>query len=125
MGSCTSKMDFSDFILDGFDPKITFPPSIRVRNIIFDRFLKIFGNYEHFKKNIEKNVFFQNHPKIVLNRSKKQNCPIFRYRYRYISVDPAVRYVLYVSSRPAYISPGPLPRTVSRLGPTLGIPMGA
>ena len=67
MGSRTSKIDFSDFILDGFDPKITFPPSIRVRNITFDRFLKIFGNYEHFKKNVEKMIFS---PNIFKNRSK-------------------------------------------------------
>ena len=40
--SRASKMDFSDFILGGFDKKITILTSICVRDITFDRFLNIF-----------------------------------------------------------------------------------
>ena len=42
MGSRTSKIDFSDFILGGFHSKITILMSICVRDITFDRFLNIF-----------------------------------------------------------------------------------
>ena len=40
----TSKIDFSDLVLGGFDPKITIPTSIRVGSLTFDQLLKIFGN---------------------------------------------------------------------------------
>ena len=61
MGSRTSKIDFSDFILDDFAPKITIPTSIRVRNLTFDQFLKIFGKFEKKKKieNCVKKHFFK------------------------------------------------------------------
>ena len=73
MGHHGSKIDFSGIILGGFDPKITIPMPIRVRNLTFEQFWKI------FRKNTKmtKNVFFQNRPKIVLNQSKNQNLDFF------------------------------------------------
>ena len=43
MGHRGSTIGFDGIIGTEFDLKITFPPSIRVRNVTFDRFLKIFG----------------------------------------------------------------------------------
>ena len=53
MGHHGSKIDFSGIILGGFDPKITIPMPIRVRNLTFDQFLKIFR-----KQKITKKCFF-------------------------------------------------------------------
>ena len=69
MGPRGSKIDYDGTIRTVFDLKITFPTCVRVKNITFDQFLKIFTN---FQKNVEK-MIFQNRPKIVLNRSKNQN----------------------------------------------------
>ena len=40
IGPRGTKIDYKGIILTDFDMKITFPTSIRVRNLIFDRFLK-------------------------------------------------------------------------------------
>ena len=45
MGPHASKMDLDGIILGGFDPKITILMSISVRNLTFDRFLKIFEKF--------------------------------------------------------------------------------
>ena len=50
MGHRGSKIGFSGINRDGFFMKITFPRSVCVRNITFDRFLKIF---EKNRKNVE------------------------------------------------------------------------
>ena len=36
------KIDYNGIIRTVFDPKITFPTCVRVKNVTFDRFLKIF-----------------------------------------------------------------------------------
>ena len=60
MGHRGSKIDFNRIIGTDFDLKITFPTSIRVRNITFDRFLKIFTKNRKFaKKKYRKNDFFK------------------------------------------------------------------
>ena len=69
MGHRGSKIGFSGINRDGFFMKITFPSSVCVKNITFDRFLKIFEKYQKMSKI----AFFQNRQKIVLNRSKIQN----------------------------------------------------
>ena len=46
MGHHGSKIDFSGIILGGFDPKITIPMQIRVGNLTFEQFLKIFKKIE-------------------------------------------------------------------------------
>ena len=51
MGRRASKIDFDRIILHGFGTKITFLMSIRTRNHTFDRFLKIFENFEKLTKN--------------------------------------------------------------------------
>ena len=58
MGHRASKINFNRIIGTDFDLKITFPMSIRVRNVTFDRFLKIFGYFLNFKKMLE-NTFFK------------------------------------------------------------------
>ena len=64
MGHRGSKIGFDGIIGTDFDLKIIFPRSIRVRNVTFDRFLKI------FEKKLE-NLFFskssKNHYEPVKN----------------------------------------------------------
>ena len=45
IGPRASKIDLNGIILGGFDPKITILMSISVRNLTFDRFLKIFEKF--------------------------------------------------------------------------------
>ena len=59
MGRCGSKIVFSGINRDGFFMKITFPRSDRVRNVTFDRFLKIFEQNEHSQKHLEKMIFLK------------------------------------------------------------------
>ena len=51
MGRRGSKIGFSGINRDGFFMKITFPMSVCVKNITFDRFLKI------FKKSVKTCIF--------------------------------------------------------------------
>ena len=69
MGHRGSKIDFNRIIGTDFDLKITFPTSIRVRNITFDRFLKIFTKNRE-KKNGE-NMIFSKSPKNCFEPVKK------------------------------------------------------
>ena len=54
MGHRGSKIGFDGIISTEFDLKITFPPSIRVRNVTFDRFLKIFEKNRKITKKMKK-----------------------------------------------------------------------
>ena len=54
MGHRGSKIGFSGINRDGFFMKITFPRSVCVKNITFDRFLKIF---EKSLKNVKNYIF--------------------------------------------------------------------
>ena len=59
MGPRASKIQDHGIILTDFDPKITFPTSIRVRNVTFDRFLKIFGKKSKNRRKNRKIIFFK------------------------------------------------------------------
>ena len=87
MGHHGLKIDFSGIILGGFDPKITTPMSIRVRNLTFDQFLKIFRKVRKMRKN---------RPKIVLNRSKNKDLDASIF---YVPWRPGVRFYQGSSSR--------------------------
>ena len=75
MGHHGSKIDFSGIILGGFDPKITIPMQIRVRNLTFEQFLKIFKKME----NDEKKHVFSKPPE---NRSE----PVKKSKYRFFDI---------------------------------------
>ena len=59
MGPRGSKIDYDGTIRTVFDLKITFPTCVRVKNITFDQFLKIFANYRKFSKIYRKTYFFK------------------------------------------------------------------
>ena len=59
MGHRGLKIGSSGINRDGFFMKITFPRSVCVKNITFDRFLKIFDKLENVPKNDEKNSLFK------------------------------------------------------------------
>ena len=59
MGRRGSKIGFSGINLDGFFMKITFSRSVCVRNVTFDRFLKIFKKIGNFRKREEKMIFLK------------------------------------------------------------------
>ena len=46
IGPPAPKIRYTGIILTVFDPKNTFPTSVRVRNITFELFLQIFGNLQ-------------------------------------------------------------------------------
>ena len=66
-------MEYYGIILTDFDMKITFPTPIGVRNVTFDRFLKISGKNQKKSKKCRKNSFFQNRQKIIPDRSNNRN----------------------------------------------------
>ena len=75
MGHRGSKIGFDGIIGTDFDLKIIFPPSIRVRNVTFDRFLKIFGHFQNKKNQINvKNVIFS-------KPTKKRSEPVKKSKY--------------------------------------------
>ena len=59
MGHRGSKIGFSGINRDGFFMKITFPSSVCLKNITFERFLKIFEKNENIQKHVEKMVFLK------------------------------------------------------------------
>ena len=64
MGHRGSKIDFNRIIGTDFDLKITFPTSIRVRNITFYRCLKIFEKAQKTnKQKVKTKTFSLNHQK--------------------------------------------------------------
>ena len=73
MGPHGSKIDYNGIIRTVFDPKITFPTCVRVKNNTFYQSLKIFTKFKKKSK------------KCVLNQSKNKNINfyfflIFKYR---------------------------------------------
>ena len=76
MGHRGSKIGFSGINRDGFFMKITFPRSVCVKSITFDRFLKIFEQ----KSKIVKIAFFSKSSKIrsePVKISKSRFCLLF------------------------------------------------
>ena len=75
MGHRGSKIGFSGTNLDGFFMKITFSKSVCVRNVTFDRFLKIFKKSEIFKNMSTKLIF--------LKSSKNRSEPVKKSKSRF------------------------------------------
>ena len=85
MGHRASKIGFSGINRDGFFMKITFPRSVCVRNITFDRFLKIFKKNKKCQKNI-----------IFLKSSKNHSEPVKKSKSRFVIFFPSEHHCLTV-----------------------------